>query len=89
MPRYLKGSWEPMFGIRPRGCCVVAAASVVINSFTGLLCGLIWDYFFPSKAMTSSANARIEDSSFWQEVAFNVKFCRQSVELCDVFVACK
>lgn len=45
----------------------------VLNSFTGLLCGPPRDYFFLSRARTSSPNARVEDSSSRQGVAFSVK----------------
>lgn len=45
----------------------------VLNSFTGLLCGPPRDYSFLSRARTSSPNARVEDSSSRQGVAFSVK----------------
>lgn len=61
----------------------------VFNSFTGLLCGPPWDYSFLSAARTLPHNVLVEDPSSRQEVAFSVKLCRQSVELCDVYVACK
>ena len=61
----------------------------VFSSLFGLLCGPIWDYYFLFRAWTCHRSDWIEGTSSGQEVAFSVKFCRQSVELCDVFVACK
>lgn len=63
---------------------------MVFNSFTGLLCGPPRDSSFLSGARTSSRIMRYgRRTSAQQEVAFIVKLCRQSVELCDVHVACK
>lgn len=63
---------------------------MVFNSFTGLLCGPPRDSSFLSGARASSRIMGYgRRTSALQEVAFIVKLCRQSVELCDVHVACK
>lgn len=63
---------------------------MVFNSFTGLLCGPPRDSSFVSGARAPSRIMGYgRRTSALQEVAFIVKLCRQSVELCDVHVACK
>lgn len=73
--------------------CAAAVFSLqlraVFSSLSGLLCGPTRDYSFLFGAWTCHHGDWIEGTGSGQEVAFSVKFCRQSVELCNVYVACK